>query len=462
MSLLIRGGEIVTGENNYQADIFVDGEVIRAIGSNLSMPADNVIDATGLYVMPGGVDPHCHIQMKLGDHATVDDYESSTIAAAYGGTTSIIDIAFQEKGKSLKDALTLWHDKASGKAAIDYTFHAGITDPTDDTLGEMEGVVLDGVPSFKVFTANPGVTMIEDDALLRIFQNAKRFGGMMVVHAENGGFTEELGRQAIRAGNGEPQYWPATRPPETEAEAVHRVIALAEMVDVPVHFYHITSSLAVEEIRKARVRGRKVFAETCPQYLYLTADRLSQPDGAKYMCSPPLRTLEDQRDLWNALDKGALQVVSSDHCAYLFQGQKDSSPNDFRNIPGGLPGVETRMPLVYNGGVADGHLNLNRFVQVVSTNPAKIFGLYPKKGAIAIGSDADLVLWDPKVKWKIQSEKLHMPVDYTPFEDIEVQGAPHMVLSRGQVIVKEGSFVGKVGSGKFIKRTDVNYDQEII
>lgn len=452
LSILIKGGTIVTAVDTYKADIYIENEEIRAIGENLTIHARKVIDADELYIMPGGIDPHCHIQMNFGGDPTVDNYENSTIAAAFGGTTTIIDIAFQEKGKTLQEAIIEWHKKATGKAVIDYSFHAGITDPTENTINEMNTIVNQGIPSFKIFLSNPGLAMIDDDELIKIFQNASNSGSMIVIHAENGRVTHELARQAVEAGNGGPQYLATTRPPETEVEAVDRAILFAELTNTPTFFYHISTELSVKRIIEARSRGNAVFAETCPHYLYLTNDLITDDrNGAGYVVYPPLRTRNDQKALWKALKQNDLQVVSSDHCAYNLNGQKDRSPNDFRNVPGGLPGVETRLPLVYSG-IKEGHLDLNRFVQLVSTNPAKIFGLYPQKGSIAIGSDADLVLWDPNVNWKIKTDQLHMPVDYTPFEGIEVQGKPQVVLSRGQIIIDDGEFVGNAGLGKFIKR----------
>lgn len=455
MSILIRGGILVTPSDTYQADVLIQGDTIGGIGADLAgSKADRVVDATGLYVMPGGIDVHCHFQLEFGGTVTADDFESGTIAAAFGGTTCVVDMALQEEGKPLRDALERWHQRAVGKAAIDYSFHACITDPTETTLAEMEGVVSEGVTSFKEFLAYPGELMIEDDALLRILQNAKRLGAVVILHAENGRVTAELARQAIAAGNSAPAYYPMTRPPETEAEAVERAITLAGMVGTPIHFFHVSSMMALQRIRAARDRGLPVFAETCPHYLFLTEERYAEPEsrGAKYICSPPLRTKQDQNALWHALAGGDLQVVSSDHCPYQFHGQKDRGLSDFRQTPGGLPSIETRLPLVYSGGVATGRMSVNRFVEVVATNPAKIFGLHPRKGTLVVGSDADLVLWDPMGERVITVGDLHIPVDYTPFEGIRVSGFPRMVISHGGVVVEDGEFVGKPGAGRFIAR----------
>ncbi len=454
MSLLIKNGTIVNASDIYRGDVFVENETVTTIGTNLSTPADQTLDATGRYVIPGGIDCHTHLDMPFGGSTSADDFESGTIAAAFGGTTSIIDFAIQYRGQTLHHAWETWMTKAQGKAAIDYGFHMIITELTDQVEDEMDALVHQGVTSFKLFMAYPGVFMLDDASIFRAMLRTGKNGGTICMHAENGGVIDVLVRKALAEGKTAPKYHALTRPARAEGEATHRAIALAEIAEVPVYIVHLSAAEALEMVTEARDRGLPAYAETCPQYLFLSYDNYEEPgfEGAKYVMSPPLRAKETQDRLWRGLAFNDLQAVSTDHCPFCMKEQKELGRDDFSKIPNGAPGIETRMSLVFDGGVRQGRISLNRWVELTSASPAKIFGLFPRKGTIAPGSDADIVLFNPEKSTKLSAKTLHMKVDYNPYEGREVTGVSETVISRGKVIVENGRFVGRVGSGVFLKR----------
>jgi dihydropyrimidinase len=418
------------------------------------MPADGVLNAAGRYVIPGGIDCHTHLDMPFGGTTSADDFESGTIAAAFGGTTSIVDFAIQYRGQTLHHAWETWMKKADGKAAIDYGFHMIITDLSESVEDEMDALVRQGVTSFKLFMAYPGVFMLDDATIFRAMLRTGKNGGTICMHAENGGVIDVLVKKALAEGKTAPKYHALTRPARAEGEATHRAIALAEMADVPVYIVHLSAAEALEMVTEARDRGLPAYAETCPQYLFLSYDNYEEPgfDGAKYVMSPPLRPRETQDRLWRGLAFNDLQAVSTDHCPFCMKEQKMLGRDDFSKIPNGAPGIETRMSLVYDGGVRAGRISLNRWVELTSTSPAKIFGLFPRKGTIAPGSDADIVIFNPDAKTTLSAKSLHMKVDYNPYEGREVVGVSETVISRGRVIVEDGRFAGRPGAGAFVKR----------
>ena len=454
MTLLIKHGTIVTATDQYQGDVYVDGEKISTIGTTLTMAADRTIDATGKYVLPGGIDVHTHLDMPFGGTKSADDFESGTRAAAHGGTTTIVDFAIQYKGQTLHHAWETWMKKADGQAAIDYGFHMIITDLSDQVEEEMDALVRQGVTSFKLFMAYPGVFMLDDASIFRALLRTGQNGGTICMHAENGGVIDVLVKRALAEGKTAPKYHALTRPARAEGEATHRAIALAEMADVPIYIVHLSAAEALEMVTEARDRGLPAYAETCPQYLFLSYDNYEEPgfDGAKYVMSPPLRTKDTQDRLWRGLAFNDLQAISTDHCPFCLKEQKTLGQDDFSKIPNGAPGIETRMSLVYDGGVLPGRISLNRFVELTATSPAKIFGLFPRKGTIAPGSDADIVVFDPAKKIRLSAKTLHMNVDYNPYEGREVTGAVDTVVSRGRVVVDGGRFTGRAGAGSFLKR----------
>jgi len=452
---VIRHGMVVTATDTFASDVGILNGQITALGKDL--PTDNagkLIDARGLLVMPGGIDVHTHLDMPFGGTTSADDFESGTIAAAFGGTTTLIDFAIQYKGQTLHHAFDTWMKKADGKAAIDYAFHCIITDLADAQLGEMKMLVGEGVPTFKLFMAYPGVFMLDDASIFRAMRQAADSGGMICMHAENGGAIDVIVQRALAEGKRAPKYHALTRPTTAEAEATSRSIALAEMAGAPVYIVHLSCNDALEKVREARDRGLRAYAETCPQYLYLSLENMDAPgfEGAKYVFTPPLRKKWHQEKLWQGLAKDDLQVVSTDHCPFCFKEQKELGKDDFTKIPNGGPGIEHRLSLVYTGGVHGGRFSANRFVQLVSTAPAKLFGLYPRKGTIAVGSDADLVVFDPNDEQVISVKTHHMRVDYSMFEGIRVKGIPKIVLSRGRTVIENGRFTGKPGAGQFLKR----------
>ena len=453
---IITNGRVVTATDTFVSDVAINRGRIAAIGDNL--PRENaaqVIDAAGKYVLPGGIDVHTHLDMPFGGTTSSDDFETGTRAAAFGGTTTLIDFAIQYKGQTLRTAFDAWMEKASGKAVCDYAFHCIITELADAQLEEMNALVREGVTSFKLFMAYPGVFMLDDGSIFKALRRTANNGGLVCMHAENGNAIDVIVQQALAEGKKAPKYHALTRPTTAEAEATARAIALAEMAGAPVYIVHLSCNDALEKVREARDRGLPVYAETCPQYLYLSIDNFDVPgfEGAKYVFTPPLREKWHQEKLWNGLKRDHLQVVSTDHCPFCFKEQKELGRGDFTKIPNGGPGVEHRMSLIYSGGVAAGRFSVNRFVELVSTTPAKLFGLYPRKGTIAVGSDADLVTFDPNRKHTISAKTHHMRVDYSMFEGIQVSGMPSTVLSRGRVVVDEDKFLGRAGAGEFVKRS---------
>jgi dihydropyrimidinase len=453
MRTLIQGGTVVTATETTKADVVIEDERVAAIGVDMSVTADTVIDATDRYVMPGGVDVHTHMELPFGGTFCSDDFETGTRAAAFGGTTTIVDFAVQDYGEGLRAGLDRWYAKAE-KACTDYGLHMIVREVNDQVLKEMDELVGEGVTSFKLFMAYPGVFMLDDAAIFRAMRQAADSGALIMMHAENGGPIDVLVRQYLEEGKTDPVNHGLTRPAVMEGEAVHRVFKLAELAGTPAYIVHLSSRDALNAIREARDRGVPAFAETCPQYLYLSMDDLGRPgfEGAKYVCSPPLRPPDHQEELWKGLLAGDLQVVSTDHAPFNYDGQKDLGKGDFSKIPNGLPSVEDRFTLLY-GGVERGHLNLNRFVELVATAPAKMFGLYPRKGTIAPGSDADIVVFDPTVERTLSAGTHHMNVDYSAYEGVRVRGIPEVVLQRGRVLVQDGTFQGEAGEGRFLPRS---------
>src|SRR6195256_559419 len=454
MKTLIKNGHIVTATDDYTADILIEDEVVSIIGAKLDMEADVTIDAKGRLVIPGGIDPHTHMELPFGGTTAADDFRTGTIAAAHGGTTTIIDFAVQYKGESLLQGVDNWHQKAEGKCAIDYGFHLITTELEDRQIEEMYTVMDEGVTSFKMFMAYPGVFLVDDATIFRAMSAAGQRGGLICMHAENGIVINEIIKHALAKGHTAPKYHALTRPTIAEAEGVHRAIAIAEMAESPVYIVHLSCADALNQVRQARDRGIPAFAETCPQYLFLSLDNYDEPgfDGAKYVMTPPLRDKSNQAELWKGLKMDELHVISTDHCPFCMKEQKELGRNDFSKIPNGAPGIETRMSLVFDGGVRPGNTSLNRFVALTSTSPAKIFGLFPRKGTIAPGSDADIVVFDPNRTITLAAKTLHMNVDYNPYEGRQVTGATDTVLSRGRLVIEDGKFVGRAGSGSFLKR----------
>jgi dihydropyrimidinase len=456
MRTLITNGTVVTADGSFVADVLVDGETIAQIGRDpdvASVSADETIDATGRYVIPGGIDVHTHMELPFGGTFAKDTFETGTRAAAFGGTTTVVDFAVQSRGASLREGLDAWHAKAEGNAVADYGFHMIMSDVNDGTLAEMDALVAEGVPDFKLFTAYPGVFYSDDGAILRAMQQTARNGGLIMMHAENGMAIDVVAAQTVAEGTTDPIGHGLARMAIFEGEATNRVIRLAEAADVPVYIVHLSAREALAEVRAARDRGSRVFAETCPQYLFLSLDDLGNGfEGAKFVCSPPLRPRDHWDDLWTGLVKDDLQLVATDHCPFDFHGQKELGRGDFRKVPNGLPGVEDRVDLLHDGGVVAGRISKERWVEIISTAPAKLFGMYPRKGAVAVGSDADLVIYDPNRRRTISAASHHMNVDYSCYEGRTVQGGSDVVLSRGAVIVRDGSFTGRKGHGQFIPR----------
>jgi len=457
MSILIKNGRIITAVDDYMGDVFIENETITHIGKSLDMEADEILNASGKYLFPGGLDPHTHLDMPFGGTVSADDFETGTRAAAHGGTTTLVDFAIQTKGQSTLEALDTWHAKAEGKTAIDYGFHMIVTDLEDDRVHEMKMLADEGVTSYKLFMAYPGVLYVDDGTIYRAMRKAGENGTVVCMHAENGIVIDEIVKRALAEGKTEPKYHALTRPTRMEAEGVHRAISIAEVANVPVYIVHLSSSDALEQVMLARNRGVHAFAETCPQYLFLDHSYYEQEgfEGAKYVMTPALREKWNQEELWKGLRFGDLQSISTDHCPFCFKDQKILGIDDFSKIPNGGPGVENRMSLVFNGGVNSGRISLNKFVELTSTAAAKTFGLFPKKGTIAVNSDADIVIFDPNRKETISINNScthHMRVDYNAYEGFEVTGFTETVLSRGKIIIKDCEYMGKKGDGQFLKR----------
>ena len=460
---LISGGTIISATGRTTGDVLIEDESVAAIlapgqAASLGVTADRVIDATGKYVVPGGIDVHTHMELPFGGTNASDTFETGTIAAAWGGVTTIVDFAVQKTGENVHESLAAWHEKAAGNCAIDYGFHQIIGGVDEDSLKAMTYLVdNEGVTSFKLFMAYPGVFYADDGQILRAMQNASETGAMIMMHAENGIAIDVLVAQALARGQTDPYFHSLTRPWETEEEATHRAIMLARMTGAPLYIVHMSAKQAVQTLQEARDLGLNVFGETCPQYLYLSLEeQLGAPgfEGAKWVCSTPLRSREEghQDELWRYLRTNDLSIVSTDHCPFCFKEQKELGLGDFSKIPNGIGSVEHRMDLIYQG-VADGKLSVERWVELCSTTPARMFGLYPRKGAIAPGSDADIVVYDPNGHTSIGIEKTHhMNMDHSAWEGYEIDGHVDVVLSRGEVLVDEQGFHGTKGRGRYLKR----------
>src|SRR5690554_870705 len=467
---LIKGGTVVTATGRSAADVLIDGETIAAVlapgstllGTDIATSVDSVIDATAKYVIPGGVDAHTHMEMPFGGTAASDTFETGTRAAAHGGTTSIVDFVVQYAGENVIDQFHAWHAKAAGNCAIDYGFHQILSDVQDSSLTAMDELINEGVSSFKLFMAYKGVFLSDDGQILRAFQKGADLGAMMMMHAENGAVIDVLVKQALEAGNTSPYYHGISRPWQAEEEATHRAIMLANLTGAPLYVVHVSAKQAVEQITAARDKGQNVFGETCPQYLYLSLeDHLGAEskewggfEGAKWVCSTPLRSKEEghQHHMWQSLRTNDIQMVSTDHCPFCMKGQKDMGVDDFSKIPNGIGGVEHRMDLLYQG-VVDGNISLERWVEVTSTTPARMFGMYGKKGVIQPGADGDIVVYDPNGHTSIGIGKTHhMNMDYSAYEGFEIDGHVDTVLSRGKVIVDNNQYLGAKGDGRYFKR----------
>jgi dihydropyrimidinase len=455
MSLLIRDGRIVTAADDYVADVFVDGERISLIGAGLDVAADRTIDAAGKYVLPGCIDPHTHLDMPFGGTVTVDDFESGQGSAACGGTTCHVDFCIQGQGQTFAQALEGWHAKANGKALIDYGFHIAITDLGDEErLEELAALPEQGITSYKLFMAYKNVLQVDDETLFRAMEVAAASGALVMVHAENGDAIDVLVREALARGDTAPINHALTRPPELEGEATNRAIQLARIAGSPLYVVHVTCREAVEPIRRAREQGWSVWGETCTQYLFRSIDDLALPgfEGAKYVYSPPARDASNHGVLWDAARTDALSAISTDHCSFLWDGQKTLGKDDFTKIPNGGPGLEDRLKMIHHFGVREGRIGLNRMVDLLATQPAKLFGLYPRKGTIAVGADADLVVFDPERRETLSASTHHSRCDYNMYEGTEVAGAPELVLLRGSILVEDGELVAAPGTGRFVRR----------
>ncbi|MBW5484262.1 dihydropyrimidinase [Streptomyces bambusae] len=460
---LIRGGLVVTAADELHADVLVEDGRVAALAAHgsaaaASWTADRTLDATGKYVIPGGVDAHTHMELPFGGTAASDTFETGTRAAAWGGTTTIVDFAVQSVGHSLREGLDAWYAKADGRCAIDYAFHMILSDVNESTLKEMDLLVEEGITSFKLFMAYPGVFYSDDGRVLRAMQRGAANGGLTMLHAENGIAIDVLVEQALARGETDPRHHGEVRKVLLEAEATHRAIQLARVAGSPLYVVHVSAEEAVAELAAARDKGLPVFGETCPQYLFLSTDNLAEPDfqGAKYVCSTPLRPREHQAALWRGLRTNDLQVVSTDHCPFCFRGQKELGRGDFSKIPNGLPGVENRMDLLHQA-VLDGHISRRRWIEIACATPARMFGLYPQKGTIAPGSDADIVLYDPQAEQVISAETHHMNVDYSAYEGRRITGRVDTVLSRGELVVDRRQYTGRAGHGAFIPRSTCQY-----
>jgi dihydropyrimidinase len=455
MSILIKGGRVITAADDYVGDVFVEDERISLIGESLDQAADKVIDASGKYVLPGGVDPHTHLDMPFGGTVTIDDVESGQTSAAFGGTTTHVDFIIQPQGTSFADALEEWRGKANGKQVIDMGYHMAVTDLKEGgTLEELASLPDQGITSYKLFMAYKGALMVDDETLFKTMQVAADTGALVMVHAENGDAIDVLVSEALAAGHTEPKYHALTRPPETEGEATNRAIQLARVAGSPLYVVHVSCAESVEPIQLAREKGWNVWGETCTQYFFIDYTFLERPnfEGGKYVYTPPPRDKANQEVLWNAVRTDKLSAISTDHCAFLWDGQKTIGKDDFSKIPNGGPGLENRLQMIHEFGVRGGRISLNRMVELLSTNPAKLFGLYPRKGTIAVGSDADIVVFDPEKRVKISAATHHSKSDYNLYEGTEVTGSPEVVLLRGNVLVEGDELVASPGIGQFVAR----------
>jgi len=462
MKTVIKNGTIVTASDTYRAEVCIENGVISQIGKNLSTVDAEVIDAKGCYLFPGGIDPHTHLDMPFGGTVTKDDFETGTMTAAFGGTTTILDFCLTNKGNTLKSALNTWHAKSKDKAVIDYGFHLQIVEMNEDVLRELPKVIEEeGITSFKIFMAYKHQFQADDETLFRTLIAAKDLGALVMVHAENGDVIDYLVKKAIEEGRTDPIYHALTRPPEAEGEATGRAATLTGLANSQLYVVHVSCAEAAGKIAEARSKGIEIWGETCPQYLVLDQSYLEKPnfEGAKYVWSPPLREEWNQDVLWNALKTGQLQTFGSDQCSFDFKGQKDLGKDDFSKIPNGGPIIEDRVSILFSEGVIKGRITLNQFVDLISTRAAKLFGLYPKKGTIAIGVDADIVIFDPTVERLISADTHHMAVDYNAFEGMKVTGEPISVLSRGEFVIRDKQFVGRKGAGQYLKRAKYGANQ---
>jgi dihydropyrimidinase len=447
---IVRGGTVVTATDKFPADVLIENGRITAIAQQLKTNGHESVDASGCYVFPGFIDPHTHLDMPFGGTTTADDFASGTIAAALGGTTTIVDFALHTRGDSLANALKTWHGKADGKAAIDYAFHLTIADGRPETIEEIPQMIeREGVNSFKVFMAYKHVLQVDDETIFKVLKAAAKFGGLVQVHAENGDVIEVTVKEALAEGKTAPKYHALTRPVELEGEATSRAIRLAEVAGAPLYVVHVSSAMAADAISDGRKRGLPIYGETCPQYLVCDVSDYDRPDfaGANYVMSPPLREKRDQAVLIKKLKNGELHAFGSDHCSFNNCGQKELGKNDFSKIPNGAPTIEDRVAILFEHGVNKGIIGLNQFVALASTNPAKLFGLFPRKGTVAVGSDADLVIWDPNAERTISAKTHHMRVDNNIFEGMKVRGRPRVVFLRGRKVVEQDKFLAEPGYG---------------
>lgn len=457
MGIILRGGTVVTAEKTLKADVLIENGKIAAVGGPLEVGQHEIINVEGQYILPGGIDPHTHFDLDVGTTVTADDFESGTKAALMGGTTTIIDFATQDKGKTLKEAVEVWHKKADNKSYCNYGFHMAITDWNRNTAEEMEDMKKEGITSFKMYMAYKNTLQVDDGAIYEALVRSKEIGALIGFHCENGDIIDLLVKKAVSEGNMEPKYHPLTRPVSLEKEAITRVLNIAEMAKAPVYVVHLSSKAGLDVIKEARSRGVTVYAETCPQYLLLDescyeATNTDKFNGAKYVMSPPLRKEEDQKGLWEGMKNGDINTVATDHCSFNYKGQKEIGRDNFSKIPNGAPGVENRMALIYTYGVVPGKISINEMVALTSTNAAKLFGLYPGKGTIEVGSDADLVVWDPNPISCITAEKLNHRVDYTPYEGFKQQGKAAYVILNGKLMIKDYKLCEKKASGEYVYR----------
>jgi dihydropyrimidinase len=462
MSILIKGGRVITAADDYVADVFVEDERISLIGESLDLNSDRVIDAAGKYVLPGGVDPHTHLDMPFGGTVTIDDVESGQTSAAFGGTTTHVDFIIQPQGSTFADAVDEWRSKANGRQVIDMGYHMAVTDLKEGgTLEELASLPDQGITSYKLFMAYKGALMVDDETLFKTMQVAAETGALVMVHAENGDAIDVLVKEALAVGHTEPKYHALTRPPETEGEATNRAIQLARVAGSPLYVVHVSCAESVEPIQLAREKGWDIWGETCTQYFFIDYTFLERPnfEGAKYVYTPPPRDKANQDVLWNAVRTDTLSAISTDHCAFLWDGQKTIGRDDFSKIPNGGPGLENRLQMIHEFGVRGGRISLNRMVELLATNPAKLFGLYPRKGTIAVGSDADIVVFDPAKRVTISAETHHSKSDYNLFEGTEVTGSPEVVVLRGNILVEGDELVAQPGIGRFVARA--KFGQEL-
>jgi len=467
MKTLIKNGTVVTAAETYRADLLIDGEKIALLGTDLPADGTKVVDASGKYILPGGIDVHTHLELPFGGTVASDDFYTGHKAAAFGGTTSHIDFVIQGKGESLHQAVENWHRKSDAKAVVDYGFHVAVTDLTEAVMNEIPSMGKEGVTSLKLFMAYKGSLQIDDTTLFKTLMKAAEAGMLVMVHAENGDAIDVLVKQAVAGGHLTPEWHALTRPAWAEAEATMRAVALAGIAGAPLYVVHVTNGMAVDQIAYGRARGLNVMGETCTQYFFFSIDNLRQPDGAKWVCSPPMRTAADNEALWTAVRNNSLQAVSTDHCPFFFDGTKaieyegkmvkiagkELGAHDFSKIPNGVPGIEDRMPILWTYGVGKGRISLNRLVELCCTNPAKAFGMYPRKGTVTVGSDADLAIWDPTAKKTMGQKTSQQRTDYNLYEGWEVTGWPTKVYVRGNLLVDGDTWNGEPGGGQWIKRS---------